>query len=204
MTELILTNITLHQKRKLLDVTFNDGTQYLLSCEYLRVFTPARKKKEDFIHGKENVNINEIVPVGQYAVNLVFDDGYNEGLYSWQTLYDLGQHYQKNWAHYQAQLGNPPIEHEQKSVRRTASFRIKIIYFASLIEQLKREQEDLLAPRSANTVEKLLDYLRKRGKIWHNALDHTWVTVTINKKFASMETPLEENDEIAIVPVWRQ
>jgi DUF971 family protein len=51
-------------------------------------------------HGKESVAIVNIEPVGHYAVRLVFDDGHDSGLYSWEYLYELGQDMQANWLRY--------------------------------------------------------------------------------------------------------
>jgi DUF971 family protein len=54
--------------------------------------------------GKEDVNIDKIDPVGNYAVCLHFDDEHNTGLYSWEYLYQLGQHHEQNWQAYLQQL----------------------------------------------------------------------------------------------------
>ena len=50
--------------------------------------------------GKENVNIRDIEPVGNYAVKLHFDDGHNTGLYSWDYLYELGTQQDNYWQKY--------------------------------------------------------------------------------------------------------
>ena len=54
--------------------------------------------------GKKNVGISEIRPVGNYALQLVFDDGHDTGLYSWDYLYDLGLNQQRSWEQYLAEL----------------------------------------------------------------------------------------------------
>ena len=54
--------------------------------------------------GKEDVAIDDIVPVGHYAVKLVFSDGHDSGLYSWNVLYELGRDYAANWQDYLARL----------------------------------------------------------------------------------------------------
>lgn len=102
----IPTQITLHKQSKILEIGFDDGNHFKLSCEYLRVYSPSAEVKG---HGpgqeilqldKENVNISAIEPIGNYAVRLVFDDGHNTGLYSWDVLHRLGLNYQKNWDSY--------------------------------------------------------------------------------------------------------
>ncbi len=104
------TDIRLHQKTRVLELFFDDGAHFRLPCEYLRVYSPSAEVRG---HGpgqevlqldKENVNISAIEPVGNYAVRLVFDDGHNTGLYSWNVLYTLGENYDTFWQEYLARL----------------------------------------------------------------------------------------------------
>ncbi len=100
------TEIKLHQKSRLLEVTFDDGSHFNLSCEYLRAHSPSAEVRghgpgqEILQVGKENVNITDIEPVGSYAVCLHFDDGHATGIYSWEYLHDLGVHQDENWKRY--------------------------------------------------------------------------------------------------------
>ena len=104
------TDIRLHQVSKVLEVTFDDGQQFKMPCEYLRVYSPSAEVRghgpgqEVLQHGKEEVNIKAIEPVGNYAVKLVFDDGHDSGLYAWDYLYELGAKYEQNWADYLQRL----------------------------------------------------------------------------------------------------
>jgi len=99
-------SINLHQKSRVLELEFDDGEKFELSCEYLRVHSPSAEVKghgpgqEVLQTGKENVNIAEIEPVGNYAVKLIFDDGHNTGLYSWSYLYELGIEHDTKWVTY--------------------------------------------------------------------------------------------------------
>lgn len=99
-------SIKLHQKSRLLEIEYDDGARFELACEYLRVFSPSADVKghgpgqEVLQLGKENVNINEIEPVGNYAIKLIFDDGHNTGLYTWSYLYELGESQEDYWADY--------------------------------------------------------------------------------------------------------
>ena len=112
-------SINLHQKSRILEIEYDDGARFQLSCEYLRVFSPSADVKghgpgqEVLQIGKENVNINEIEPVGNYAVKLVFDDGHNTGLYTWEYLYELGEAQGDNWQDYLAALKQ--AGHERKA-----------------------------------------------------------------------------------------
>jgi len=100
------TDINLHQASRMLEITFDDGKKFEYSCEYLRVHSPSAEVaghgpgQEVLQVGKENVNIAGIEPVGTYAVQLEFDDGHNTGIYSWETLYGLGQDKTELWAEY--------------------------------------------------------------------------------------------------------
>ncbi|HEX2244168.1 MAG TPA: DUF971 domain-containing protein, partial [Gammaproteobacteria bacterium] len=87
------TDIALHQKSRVLEITFDDGACFKLPCEYLRVYSPSAEVQghgpgqQVLQLGKEYVGITEIEPVGNYAVRLVFDDGHNTGIFSWNYLY---------------------------------------------------------------------------------------------------------------------
>lgn len=100
------TEITLHQASRVLEVAFEDGKRFSLPCEYLRVYSPSAEVRghgpgqEVLQVGKRDVGIKAVEPVGSYAVKLVFTDGHDTGLYSWQTLYDLGEHQEAYWQDY--------------------------------------------------------------------------------------------------------
>lgn len=106
------TEINLHQKSRVLDVVFNDGRQFSLPVEYLRVFSPSAEVRghgpgqETLQEGKREVDINAIEPVGVYAVKFVFSDGHDTGIYSWDYLYDLGAKLDSNWKNYLARLAH--------------------------------------------------------------------------------------------------
>ena len=100
------TEITLRKSSKMLVVAFEDGAEFSLSFEYLRVHSPSAEVvghgpgQETLQTGKENVAITAIDPVGHYAVRLVFDDGHDTGLYSWTYLHELGHNMEANWKRY--------------------------------------------------------------------------------------------------------
>lgn len=87
------TEIKLSQKDKRLTLTYEDGSQYNLSCEFLRLHSPSAEVQGHVgqpvapLEDKSEVNIVAIEPVGQYAVKLIFDDGHDTGLYTWELLY---------------------------------------------------------------------------------------------------------------------
>lgn len=112
-------DIRLHQTSRLLEIKFDNNTECMLSCEFLRVHSPSAEVRghgqgQDVLQvGKEDVNITAIEPVGNYAVRLVFSDGHNTGLYSWDYLYDLGRDYEALWLEYLGKLSLAGIQRKQ-------------------------------------------------------------------------------------------
>ena len=100
------TSINLHQKSRVLELEFDDGSNFQLPCEYLRVYSPSAEVtghgpgQEVLQLGKEDVNITAIEPQGNYAIKLVFDDKHDTGLYTWEYLYELGSDYDNKWQNY--------------------------------------------------------------------------------------------------------
>ena len=98
--------IQLHTRSRELELDYPGGENYRLSCEYLRVYSPSAEVKghgpgqEILQTGKMRVAITAIRPVGNYALQLVFDDGHDTGLYSWDYLYALCSEQQSRWQDY--------------------------------------------------------------------------------------------------------
>jgi DUF971 family protein len=107
MHEHIPTDIRLHQQSRKLEIAFATGEVFELSCEFLRVHSPSAEVRGHSPDqavlqlGKQDVNIKAIEPIGNYAVKLVFDDGHETGLYTWDYLYELGSRYDDYWRRYQ-------------------------------------------------------------------------------------------------------
>ncbi len=104
------TALTVHQQSRVLDIAFDDGSEFSLSFEYLRVYSPSAEVRghgqgqEVLQVGKRDVGIVAIEPVGNYAIQPTFSDGHNTGLYSWEYLHKLGSRQQEFWAEYMARL----------------------------------------------------------------------------------------------------
>ena len=98
------------RNQRTLDLSFDDGLTGSLSAEFLRVFSPSAEVRghgpgqEVLQAGKAGVQITAINPVGHYAVQLVFDDGHDSGLYSWSYLHDLISRQTHLWRNYIARL----------------------------------------------------------------------------------------------------
>lgn len=113
------TEIKLHKASKVLEVTFDDGSHFNLSCEYLRVYSPSAAVRghgpgqETLQIDKMDVNIDRIEPVGSYAIKPYFSDGHDTGLFSWSELYRLGINHKEYWEDYLTRLKE--AGHERKS-----------------------------------------------------------------------------------------
>ena len=100
------TEIKLHQKSRKLEISFSDGQRFEIPYEMLRVCSPSAEVRghgpgqEVLQTGKKNVEITAIEPIGTYAIQPLFSDGHNSGIYSWEYLYDLGHRRERLWLSY--------------------------------------------------------------------------------------------------------
>jgi DUF971 family protein len=123
MTQIRPTDIVLHQQSHELEVRFDDGQTYHYPAEFLRVYSPSAEvrghwgQRAKLEVDKQDVNITELIPVGQYGVKIVFDDGHDSGIYDWDYLYDLGRKQALYWTEYLEKL------HEAGHQRRPPAHR---------------------------------------------------------------------------------
>jgi DUF971 family protein len=102
--------LRLHKDRKTLTVTFTGAESFDLPAEYLRVKSPSAEvqghsaEERKTVPGKVNVEIIEVLPVGNYAVRLVFDDLHSTGIFGWEYLLELGRNYAAYWQDYLDEL----------------------------------------------------------------------------------------------------
>ncbi len=106
----IPSTIKLHKQSRMLELQYGDEQRYKLSCEMLRVYSPSAEVRghgqgqEVLQTGKKNVSIKELKAVGNYALQLYFDDGHDTGIYSWDYLRDLCEHQEAYWDEYLRRL----------------------------------------------------------------------------------------------------
>jgi DUF971 family protein len=104
------TALTVHQKSRMLEVAFDDGSEFSLPFELLRVYSPSAEVRghgagqEVLQTGKRNVELTALEPVGNYAVQPHFSDSHNTGMYSWDYLYWLGSNQAEIWEDYLQRL----------------------------------------------------------------------------------------------------
>lgn len=124
-TQLQVSRLHYHRQSRTLDITFSDGSVAGFSAEFLRVFSPSAEVrghgKPKLVSNKKQVSISKLQPVGHYAVKLVFDDGHDSGIYSWQYLKQLSEQQSELWQQYLAQL-------EQANANRNDLIAVKVRY----------------------------------------------------------------------------
>src|SRR5512135_2219176 len=119
----IPTEIKLHQKSRLMEISFADGKTFQLPFEFLRVYSPSAEVRghgpgqEVLQVGKKDVEITGAEPVGNYAVQLKFSDGHDSGLYSWDYLYELGVNQERLWQDYLERLDEAGASREAVSAK---------------------------------------------------------------------------------------
>ncbi len=100
------TEITVHSGSRVLEIAFDDGKRFRLPFEFLRVYSPSAEVRghgpgEEVLQtGKRDVTIESVDTVGLYALQPMFSDGHDSGLYSWEYLYGLGLHQDALWQDY--------------------------------------------------------------------------------------------------------
>jgi DUF971 family protein len=104
------TALTVHGQSRQLEISFSDGASFRIPFELLRIYSPSAEVQghgpgqEVLQTGKREVRIEDIEPVGHYAVKPRFSDGHDSGLYTWPYLYALGRDQQQLWSNYLQRL----------------------------------------------------------------------------------------------------
>jgi DUF971 family protein len=102
--------IRLHRASRTLELAYPDGSRHTLGCEFLRVYSPSAEVRghgpgQDVLQtGKRMVTIDAIESVGNYALQFVFSDGHDSGIYAWDYLYRLCLEQDRLWADYLQRL----------------------------------------------------------------------------------------------------
>jgi len=118
------TELRLHKDHRTLTIAFDDGASYALPAEYLRVESPSAEVQghspadRQLVAGKREVRIQEIIPVGHYAVRLIFDDGHSTGIYTWETFQMLGGEQEERWKRYLQELAAKNLSRDAQGAQR--------------------------------------------------------------------------------------
>jgi DUF971 family protein len=109
------TSLNARTQSKVLEISFDDGKEYSLPFELLRVYSPSAEVRghgagqETLQTGKREVSLVALEPVGNYAVKPVFSDEHSSGIFSWDYLYWLGENQAQLWQDYLDACRKPGI-----------------------------------------------------------------------------------------------
>jgi len=110
--------LTVHQQSRALEITFDDGRNFRIPFELMRVYSPSAEVQghgpgqETLQTGKRDVVIDAIEPVGHYAVKPTFSDGHDTGLFTWDYLYRLGAQQDELFAQYLERLAAAGLDRD--------------------------------------------------------------------------------------------
>ncbi len=111
-------DLTVHGQSRVLEVSFSDGASFRIPFELMRIYSPSAEVQghgpgqEVLQTGKREVELVNLEPVGNYAVQPTFSDGHDSGIYSWDYLYFLGSQQDQLWADYEARLQAAGVERD--------------------------------------------------------------------------------------------
>ena len=103
-------SITYHAASRTLELCYADGFDSLLPAELLRVYSPSAEvrghseSERKLQTGKKHIGIDSMESIGNYALRIVFSDGHDTGIYSWDYLADLSRHKEEYWQKYIVEL----------------------------------------------------------------------------------------------------
>jgi hypothetical protein len=118
MKPLIPQSLVVHQQSKVLELGYEDGSNYRLPFEFLRVVSPSAEVRghgpgqETLQTGKRNVSILSVEPVGHYAIKPTFTDGHDSGLFSWEYLYELCLNQDDIWQEHLEKLAQAGLDRD--------------------------------------------------------------------------------------------
>jgi DUF971 family protein len=111
-------SITVHSQSRVLEVGFSDGATFRIPFELMRIYSPSAEVQghgpgqEVLQTGKREVDLVDLQPVGNYAVQPTFSDGHDTGIYTWDLLYQLGAQQAELWAEYEARLAAAGVDRD--------------------------------------------------------------------------------------------
>jgi DUF971 family protein len=120
-------SITVHGQSRVLEVGFSDGATFRIPFELMRIYSPSAEVQghgpgqEVLQTGKREVELVDLKPVGNYAVQPVFSDGHDTGIFSWNLLYELGANQVALWAEYERRLVAAGVDRDAPMIDKGGS-----------------------------------------------------------------------------------
>ncbi len=118
-------DITLHNRSRVLEISFSDGSTFRIPFELMRVYSPSAEVsghgpgQEVLQTGKRDVDVVSLESVGNYAVQPTFSDGHSSGIFSWDYLYFLGSQQAQLWADYEERLQTAGVSRDAPMIEKT-------------------------------------------------------------------------------------
>ena len=115
------TKVVVVESKDCLLIAYSDGQEYNLPAEFLRVHSPSAEVRghgegnETLQFGKRQVKISSLEQAGNYALQIIFSDGHDSGIYSWDYLQRLAQNQQSMWSKYLEKLHNAGLSRDADS-----------------------------------------------------------------------------------------
>ena len=112
------TKVVVVESKDCLLIAYSDGQEYNLPAEFLRVYSPSAEVRghgegnETLQFGKREVKISSLAQAGNYALQIIFSDGHDSGIYSWEYLQQLAKNYDEKWARYLKKLHNAGLSRD--------------------------------------------------------------------------------------------
>lgn len=112
------TAVTVHEASRVLEIAFDDGASFRIPFELMRVYSPSAEVmghgpgQEVLQTGKREVGIDQVEPVGHYALQPRFTDGHDSGIFSWEYLYHLGANQTELWQRYEERLAEAGVSRD--------------------------------------------------------------------------------------------
>jgi len=120
MSDIWPSELKVSKDRKQLTVAFSDGSTSVLPAEMLRVLSPSAEVKghgpgqEVTVPGKRDVMISAIIPTGNYAIRIGFNDGHDSGIFTWTYLHELGTRGEELFAEYERRLAAKGLSRDRR------------------------------------------------------------------------------------------
>ena len=111
--------LTVRRQSRVLEIGFSDGSEFRIPFELMRVYSPSAEVKghgpgqEILQTGKREIDVLALEPVGNYAVQPMFSDGHNTGIFTWEYLYFLGSQQARLWTNYADRLARAGADRDE-------------------------------------------------------------------------------------------
>lgn len=115
------TRIVVRQAKDSLLIEFSDGQEFSLPAEFLRVHSPSAEVRghgegnETLQFGKREIRITGLEQAGNYALLILFSDGHDSGIFSWDYLRHLADNQDAMWSLYLEKLHTAGLSRDSDS-----------------------------------------------------------------------------------------